>query len=76
MKRRKVKPKYFRHEALHTASVCMEMVGEHLQNHHYYDQKINPEFNKQVDLAIDALIRAYQACNKEHETQKSMQSVF
>lgn len=54
----------------------MEMVGEHLQNHHYYDQKINPEFNKQVDLAIDALIRAYQACNKEHETQKSMQSVF
>lgn len=72
-KKKKCKPKWFRHEALHTTHVCTEMVYDHLVNHHYYDSKINPDFNKQIDLAIDHLFNAYQiAGNPDNEVKKKM----
>ena len=71
-KKIKVTPKWLRHEALHTSSVCMEMVQDHLLEHQYYEQKINPEFNKHIDQAFDALFKAYQSVNKENEVKKKM----
>lgn len=72
MKKRKFKPKWFRHEALHTTSVCLEMLYEHLENHHYFHSQINPEFNKHILAAQAALSKAYQAvgAGKENEVKK------
>lgn len=69
---KKVNPKWFRHEALHTSSVCLEILDDHLQNHRYYDSEINPEFNKNIDEAISALGRAYQACNQLNEVKNKI----
>lgn len=71
-KKIKVTPEWFRHEALHTSSICMEMVEDHLLMHQYYEQKINPEFNKHVDQAFESLFRAYQTVRKENEVKKSI----
>ena len=59
-KLRKVKPKWFRHEALHTTYVAADLVADQLQGHWYYTSGINPEFNKKIDIAVDALMDAYQ----------------
>lgn len=60
-------PKWFRHEALHTTSVLMESVQQHIVEHHYYNSKINPEFNKKIDLAVEILYEAYGSCNNSFE---------
>ena len=67
-----LKPKWFRHEALHTTSVLMDSVQQHIIDHHYYHSKINPEFNKKIDEAIDLLYAAYSSCNKENEQNKKI----
>ena len=67
-----LKPKWFRHEALHTTSVLMDSVQQHIIDHHYYHSKINPEFNKKIDEAIDLLYAAYSSCNKEYEQNKKI----
>ena len=67
-----LKPKWFRHEALHTTSVLMESVQQHIIDHHYYHSKINPEFNKKIDEAIDLLYAAYSSCKKENEQSKKI----
>ena len=74
MAKKKVNPKWFRHEALHTTSIAAEFVSDHLTNHHYYHQKINPEFNKKVDEALEALMEAYQLCSQENEVKKKMKA--
>ena len=67
-----VNPEWFRHEALHTTNVLLETIYDHLVEHQYYHQKINPEFNKCVDDAIDSLFRAYQSVDEECEVKKYM----
>ncbi|MFN3893735.1 MULTISPECIES: hypothetical protein [unclassified Acinetobacter] len=74
MAKKKVNPKWFRHEALHTTSVAVEFVNDHLANHQYYHQKINPKFNKKIDDALEALMEAYQLCNQENEVKKKMKT--
>lgn len=67
-------PEWFRHETLHTTSVMLESINSHLVDHHYYDQKINPAFNENIDKAIDYLWKAYQAVgdHEENEVMKYM----
>ena len=71
---KKFNPKWFRHEALHTTSICIEMVEDHLRNHHYFHSNINPEFNKQVDKAMEHLAKAYQMAGdyKSNEVRKKI----
>ena len=59
--------KWFRHEALHTTSISIELINNQLVEHHYYHSNINPEFVKQTDLALEALNNAYQLIDKEQE---------
>lgn len=76
-KKKSVKPKWFRHEAMHTTNVCVEMVSDHLENHHYYHSGINPKYNKQIDLAIKHLAKAYQMCaDDNNETRKKMKAAI
>lgn len=63
---------FFRHEALHTTSVMTETVYSHLVEHHYYDQNINPEFNKHIDDAIDSLNKAYQAVGLDNANENKL----
>lgn len=73
MSKKKVSPKWFRHEALHTTNVCAEMVNDHLLNHHYYHSNINPEFNKHIDKALKHLAKAYQAVgNEQNEVDRKI----
>lgn len=73
-----VTPEWFRHEALHTTNVLLESVNNHLLEHHYYHQEINPLFNKHIDRAISALFDAYQAVglDEENEVKKYMDNIF
>ena len=71
---KKVNPKWFRHEALHTTNVCLGMVEAHLRQHHYYHSEINPEFNKQIELAISHLASAYQAVGR-HEVNEVLKKM-
>ncbi len=73
-----VTPEWFRHEALHTTNVLLENVNDHLLEHHYYDQGINPEYNSHIDRAISALSDAYQAVglDGENEVKKYMKNIF
>ena len=43
------------------------MINNQLVEHHYYHSNINPEFVKQIDLAIEALNNACQSIDKEQE---------
>lgn len=67
---------FFRHEALHTSSVILEMVSNHLVDHHYYHQTINPKYNALVDEAIDALYAVYSSIDEENEVFKRMRSIL
>ena len=67
---------FFRHEALHTSSVILEMIDNHLADHHYYHQTINPKYNALVDKAIDALYAVYSSIDEENETFKRMRSIL
>lgn len=67
---------FFRCEALHTSSVILEMVSNHLVDHHYYDQNINPKYNALVDKAIDALYAVYSSIDEENEVFKRMRSIL
>ena len=71
---KKVNQKWFRHEALHTTSVILEMMEEHLKNHHYYHSGINPKFNENIDKAIDSIFQAYQDIGggRENEVKKKI----
>jgi hypothetical protein len=62
---KKVNPKWFRHEALHTSYIAADLVAEQLQEHWYYTSGINPEFNKKIDEAVDALMDAYQLVGQD-----------
>ena len=63
------KVKWFRHEALHTTNNHLLQIEETLVNHHYFDSEINPEFNKQINKAIKALAKAYQAVGSGRELE-------
>lgn len=65
MSKTKVNPKWFRHKALHTSYVLLSMVNDHLTRHQYYLERINPEFNRHIDAAIEHLTAAYQAAGNE-----------
>lgn len=67
---------FFRHEAMHTSSVILEMLNDHLTDHHYYHQTINPKYNALVDKAIDALYAVYSSIDEENETFKRMRSIL
>ncbi|EKP43744.1 hypothetical protein V426_1939 [Acinetobacter baumannii UH9907] len=41
------------------------MVNDHLTRHQYYLERINPEFNRHIDAAIEHLTAAYQAAGNE-----------
>ncbi len=73
----KVDPKWFRHEALHSTNLLCETLDTHLVNHHYYHSNINPKFNEEVDLAIEHLNKAYQACGnyEVNEVSKKIKRV-
>lgn len=72
-KKKEVNPKWFRHEALHTTHVLLSTLDSHLANHWYYQQKINPEFNKHIEAALEHLASAYQAVgNEENEVKKKI----
>lgn len=73
-----VTPEWFRHEALHTTSVLLQSVNDHLLEHHYYDQEINPEYNNHIDRAISALSDAYQSVglDEKNEVKKYMKNIF
>lgn len=60
-----VEPTFYRHEALDRSSVISEFLYNHLVEHKYYTSGINPEYNKNVDLAFDYLCKAYQAVGNE-----------
>lgn len=66
----------FRHEALHTSSVILDMLNDHLADHHYYYQTINPKYNALVDKAIDALYAVYSSIDEENEVFKRMRSIL
>ena len=70
--KKKVKPNYLRHEALHTTAVLLEMIDSHLVDHYYYHSGINPSYNDAVDSALANLSKAYQLCNKDNEAFKKM----
>lgn len=71
---KKVNPKWFRHEALHTTHVLLSALDDHLAKHWYYQQQINPEFNQHIDAALEHLATAYQAVgNKENEVKKKIE---
>lgn len=73
MKKSKVDPKWIRHEALHTTNLLLESIEEHLANHWYYQSKINPKFNHEIDKAIAALAEAYQVGgNEKNEVKKKI----
>ena len=63
--------KWYRHEALHSTHLLIETVSNNIAEHYYYNSNINPEFNKKIDEAINALCDAYQLCNKENEIKNS-----
>ena len=67
---------FFRHEAMHTSSVILDMVCNHLAEHHYYDQTINPKYNALVDKAVDALYAVYSSIDEENEEFKRMRSIL
>lgn len=69
---KKVKPKWFRHEAQHTTIVSVELIHNSLREHMYYNSRINPEFNKHIRKALGHLNMAYQSCNKENEVKGSI----
>ena len=62
---KKVNPKWFRHEALHTTHVAANLVAEQLAEHWYYTSGINPQFNRKIDEAVDALMDAYQLAGQD-----------
>lgn len=72
MSKRKVNPKWYRHESLHTTHVITNALYSALVEHMYFDSEINPEFNKHIQKALDHLNKAYQACNKEHEVKSKI----
>ena len=72
---RMVDPQWFRHEAMHSTNMFVEMVSDHLANHHYYHQEINPKFNKHIENAIDELAAAYQAVNETNERRTFMTNI-
>lgn len=73
MKKSKVDPKWIRHEALHTTNLLLESIEEHLAKHWYYQSKINPKFNQEIDKAIAALAEAYQSGgNEKNEVKKKI----
>ena len=75
---RKVNPKWFRHEALHTSCIAADLVAGQLQEHWYYTSGINPEFNKKIDQAVDALMDAYQLVGQDrtYEIKKHIKVDF
>lgn len=58
--------KFIHHEALHTTNLIVEMIDDHLINHHYYHNGTNPKFNARVDKAIKQLAKAYQECGNDN----------
>ena len=69
---KKVTPKWYRHESLHTTDVILNLVNDSLIGHMYFDSGINPVFNKHIENAIEELCKAYQACNKENEVRSKI----
>ena len=65
MKKKQVK--WFRHEALHTTNLVSEIINAQIVDHHYYHSNINTEFVNQIDLALEALNKAYQLIVKGQE---------
>lgn len=66
-----VKPKFLRHEALHTTHNLVESINNQLIEHHYYNSNINPLFNELVDDAMSKLADAYQAVgDTDNEVKK------
>lgn len=69
----KVQPKtrpdmtFSRHEALHTTHILNCLIYEQLHDHTYYHSGINKKFNKEIELAMDHLGKAYQMINEDNE---------
>lgn len=53
------------HEALHSTNIVVEILEDHLMNHHYYNSNINPEYNALIDEAGAALSAAYQSVGQQ-----------
>lgn len=69
----KVNPNYYRFQDMNTTNVLANMLHVELQQSLYYQSKINPEYNKQIDKAANALAKAYQlVSNKENECKKKI----
>ncbi len=77
-KKRKFNPKWFRHEALHTTHVCLDMISSHIEDHHYFSSGINPKFNEEIVKAQEALAAAYQliGADRKHEIKKQIKVKF
>lgn len=71
-KKKKVEPDLIEHEALHATNMVNEILEDHLVNHHYYDSKVNKEYNKLIDKASKALAKAYQSIPSNSEYYKSL----
>lgn len=76
IKAKTVKPKWFRHEALHSTNMLYENVHDHLLEHHYYHSKINPKYNEHIDKALEHLWQAYQSCDDTYEVFDQMPNPF
>jgi hypothetical protein len=74
--KKKVPVDGFRHEALHVTNLFIENIEDHLVNHHYYHSGVNPEFNKQIDLAIETMMNAYLSLNEFNELSKKIDNPF
>lgn len=71
-KKKKVEPDLIEHEALHATNMVNEILEDHLVNHHYYDSKVNKEYNKLIDKASKALAKAYQSIPSNSKYYKSL----
>lgn len=71
-KKKKVKPDLIEHEALHATNMVVEILEDHLINHHYYHSGVNKEYNKLIDKAGKALAKAYQSIPNNSEYYKSL----
>ena len=66
-KKKKTFDKFHRHQAIEVTNLTSEILQTRIQESAYYQSQINPEFNKQIDIAVNALETAYQMCNKSME---------
>lgn len=66
-KKKKTFDKFHRHQAIELTNLTSEILQTRIQESAYYQSQINPEFNKQIDIAVNALETAYQMCNKSME---------